>query len=56
MLFGDDDESCAVCGKLYPAFPREGVTAHWGGPGEVVIVAWTCTPACTYAYEAASIR
>lgn len=47
MLFGEDNESCEVCGRLINQVPSGDLTAHWGGAGRVVIEAWTCSPVCT---------
>jgi hypothetical protein len=43
-----DEERCVVCGD--EIVNGGGWTAHWGGPGNVVIVAWTCSAACTAAH------
>lgn len=45
-----DEDHCAVCGDPIPERTVDGAKAHWGGPGDAVIVDWTCSPACAEAY------
>lgn len=51
MLFGEDDQSCEVCRRLINVVPSGDLAAHWGGPGRVVIEAWTYSPVCTDRYH-----
>lgn len=37
----DEAFTCAICGRSLDEVGQE-ATAHWGGPGAVEIVAWTC--------------
>lgn len=41
-------DNCAICGKDVDAGVKP--QAHWGGNGDSVIVAWTCSPSCTTTY------